>query len=144
LSARHIHFIALGSAIGTGLFYGSAEAIEKAGPAVLVAYLVAGAAVDVVITGWTFAFEMAIVALADVTAFGVYRGFWFPAAPRWIWVLAVALAFMGLVLVVLGYFEDTRTALYVGAAWLVLLVLAYRIWVTGDGRRKADLETAER
>lgn len=127
LSARHIHFIALGSAIGTGLFYGSAEAIEKAGPAVLLAYLVAGAAVYVVmralgemavrhpvpgsfgqyasrylgplagfITGWTFAFEMAIVALADVTAFGVYMGFWFPDAPRWIWVLAVIFVIAGL------------------------------------------------
>lgn len=51
-----------------------------------------------------------------------------------------ALAFMGLVLVVLGFFEDTRTALYVGAAWLVLLVIAYRIWVRGAGRRKAELE----
>jgi len=27
LSARHIRFMALGSAIGTGLFYGSPEAI---------------------------------------------------------------------------------------------------------------------
>ena len=25
LKARHLHFIALGSAIGTGLFYGSAD-----------------------------------------------------------------------------------------------------------------------
>ncbi|MEY0571258.1 proline-specific permease ProY, partial [Providencia huaxiensis] len=39
LSGRHIRFMALGSAIGTGLFYGSAAAIEKAGPAVLLAYL---------------------------------------------------------------------------------------------------------
>ncbi|AJK13131.1 hypothetical protein BFI45_16505 [Yersinia pestis subsp. microtus bv. Altaica] len=39
LSARHIRFMALGSAIGTGLFYGSAEAIRLAGPAVLLAYL---------------------------------------------------------------------------------------------------------
>ncbi len=28
LNARHIRFIALGSAIGTGLFYGSAAAIK--------------------------------------------------------------------------------------------------------------------
>lgn len=28
LSARHIRFMALGSAIGTGLFYGSAKAIK--------------------------------------------------------------------------------------------------------------------
>src|SRR4051794_9507400 len=33
LSARHIRFMALGSAIGTGLFYGSASAIKLAGPA---------------------------------------------------------------------------------------------------------------
>ncbi|PKE48232.1 proline-specific permease ProY, partial [Klebsiella pneumoniae] len=33
LNARHIRFIALGSAIGTGLFYGSASAIKAAGPA---------------------------------------------------------------------------------------------------------------
>ncbi len=31
LNARHIRFIALGSAIGTGLFYGSASAIKAAG-----------------------------------------------------------------------------------------------------------------
>lgn len=127
LTARHIHFIALGSAIGTGLFYGSAAAIEKAGPAVLLAYMIAGAAVFVVmrslgemavrhpvpgsfgqyasrylgplagfITGWTFAFEMVIVALADVTAFGVYMGFWFPDVPRWIWVLAIIFVIAGL------------------------------------------------
>ncbi|EJD6650066.1 proline-specific permease ProY, partial [Raoultella ornithinolytica] len=48
LNARHIRFIALGSAIGTGLFYGSAAAIKAAGPAVLLAYLIGGAAVFIV------------------------------------------------------------------------------------------------
>jgi L-asparagine transporter-like permease len=48
LNARHIRFIALGSAIGTGLFYGSAAAIQMAGPAVLLAYLAGGAAVFIV------------------------------------------------------------------------------------------------
>lgn len=42
LSTRHIRFIALGSAIGTGLFYGSASAIQMAGPSVLLAYLIGG------------------------------------------------------------------------------------------------------
>jgi histidine transporter len=41
---------------------------------------------------------------------------------------------------VLGVFEDTRIALYVGAVWLGLLVLAYRLWVRGNGRRRAHLE----
>ncbi|MDB0124760.1 proline-specific permease ProY, partial [Acinetobacter baumannii] len=34
LNTRHIRFLALGSAIGTGLFYGSATAIKMAGPSV--------------------------------------------------------------------------------------------------------------
>jgi histidine transporter len=120
LNARHIRFMALGSAIGTGLFYGSSSAIQKAGPAVLLAYIIAGAAVFMVmralgelavrhpvsgsfgqyasrylgplagfITGWTYVFEMAIVAIADVTAFSIYMGFWFHDVPRWIWVLAI-------------------------------------------------------
>lgn len=120
LTARHIRFIALGSAIGTGLFYGSAEAINKAGPSVLLAYLIGGAVIYIVLralgemavsnpvsgsfgeyatkhlgplagfaTGWTYTFEMIVVCLADVTAFGVYMGFWFPDVPRWIWVLSV-------------------------------------------------------
>lgn len=42
LTTRHIRFIALGSAIGTGLFYGSADAIRMAGPSVLLAYLIGG------------------------------------------------------------------------------------------------------
>ena len=120
LNVRHIRFMALGSAIGTGLFYGSASAIQKAGPAVLLAYIIGGAAVFMVmralgemavrhpvsgsfgqyasrylgplagfVTGWTYVFEMAIVAIADVTAFSIYMGFWFPEVDRWIWILAI-------------------------------------------------------
>ena len=127
LSARHIRFMALGSAIGTGLFYGSASAIQMAGPAVLLAYLIGGAAVFMVmralgemavhnpvsgsfgqyastylgpmagfILGWTYAFEMIIVCLADVTAFGIYMGFWFPDVARWVWVLGIVFLIGGL------------------------------------------------
>ena len=35
LNARHIRFIALGSAIGTGLFYGSASAIKATRASIL-------------------------------------------------------------------------------------------------------------
>lgn len=48
LNTRHIRFLALGSAIGTGLFYGSATAIKMAGPSVLLAYIVAGIAIYIV------------------------------------------------------------------------------------------------
>jgi histidine transporter len=45
-------------------------------------------------TGWTYVFEMVIVAIADVTAFGIYMGFWYPDVPRWIWILSLIM-FLG-------------------------------------------------
>lgn len=122
LSTRHIRFMALGSAIGTGLFYGSADAIKMAGPSVLLAYMIGGLVAYIImralgemsvdnpnagsfsryaqdnlgplagyITGWTYCFEILIVAIADVTAFGIYMGVWFPMVPHWVWVLSVVL-----------------------------------------------------
>ncbi len=52
LTVRHVRFMALGSAIGTGLFYGSASAIQAAGPAVLFAYMIGGAVVFLVMRAW--------------------------------------------------------------------------------------------
>ena len=156
LTARHIRFMALGSAIGTGLFYGSASAIQMAGPAVLLAYLIGGAAVFMVmralgemavhnpvsgsfghyatsylgpmagfVLGWTYAFEMVIVAIADVTAFGIYMGFWFPEVARWIWVLGIVFLIGGLNLCnvkVFGEMEFWLSLLKVGA--IVAMILA--------------------
>ena len=42
LTNRHIQLIAIGGAIGTGLFMGSGQAISKAGPGVLVVYAIIG------------------------------------------------------------------------------------------------------
>ena len=42
LKERHIQMIALGGAIGVGLFYGSASTIKMAGPAIMIAYLIGG------------------------------------------------------------------------------------------------------
>ncbi|HAH13058.1 MAG TPA: aromatic amino acid transporter AroP, partial [Pantoea agglomerans] len=42
LKNRHIQLIALGGAVGTGLFLGSASVIESAGPAVILGYAIAG------------------------------------------------------------------------------------------------------
>ncbi|MFJ3958523.1 amino acid permease [Arthrobacter sp. NPDC090010] len=137
LSTRHIRFIALGSAIGTGLFYGSSETIRAAGPAVLVAYIVAGAMVFIVmralgemavrhpvagsfaqyadryisplagfLTGWVFAFEMLMVAIADMVAAGKYMGLWFPNTPGWVWMLAGMLIICALNLLKVSVFGE--------------------------------------
>jgi histidine transporter len=45
--------------------------------------------------------------------------------PLWPVAPALTIAFMGFVIVMLGWFEDTRVALYVGAAWLVLLAIVF-------------------
>jgi AAT family amino acid transporter len=45
LSSRHIQMIAIGGAIGTGLFYGSSWAIKTAGPAIILVYAVAAIAI---------------------------------------------------------------------------------------------------
>ena len=42
LSNRQVQMIAMGGAIGVGLFYGTGEKISKAGPGLVVAFLVAG------------------------------------------------------------------------------------------------------
>ncbi|CAB3888155.1 amino acid permease [Achromobacter animicus] len=166
LNARHIRFMALGSAIGTGLFYGSAKAIQAAGPSVLLAYLVAGAAVYMVmralgemavrnpvsgsfghyatqylgplagfLTGWTYAFEMIIVCLADITAFGLYMGFWYPDVPRWIWVLSIVL-FIGAInllsVKVFGEQEFWLSLLKVGAI-LAMIAAGLGIMLFGMG-----------
>ncbi len=45
LQSRHIQLIAIGGTIGVGLFLGSAGAIHKAGPGLLLAYAIGGAAI---------------------------------------------------------------------------------------------------
>ena len=166
LTARHIRIMALGSAIGTGLFYGSAAAIQMAGPAVLLAYLIGGAAVFMVmralgemavrdpvsgsfghyastylgpmsgfILGWTYAFEMIIVCLADITAFGIYMGFWFPDVARWIWVLGIVLLIGGLNLCsvkVFGEMEFWLSLLKV-AAIVAMILAGFGIMLFGIG-----------
>jgi len=61
--------------------------------------------------------------------------------PFWPWAPAAAIAFMLFIFGVLGYFPQTQAALMVGAVWIVLLVLAYLLWVkpaAAQAQRVAD------
>jgi len=49
--------------------------------------------------------------------------------PFWPYAPIAATVFMVFIFGVLGYFPDTRAALIVGAVWIVLLIVAYRLWV---------------
>ena len=168
LSTRHIRFMALGSAIGTGLFYGSADAVKMAGPSVLLAYIIGGAVAYIImralgemsvnnpqsssfsryaqdylgpmagyITGWTYCFEILIVAIADVTAFGIYMGVWFPEVPHWIWVLSVVLVIGGINLMSVKAFGEVEFWFsFFKVATIIIMIaagLGMIIWGIGNG-----------
>ena len=109
LKNRHVQLIAIGGAIGTGLFLGAGKSIHLAGPSILFAYLITGiicflimralgelllsnlnyhSFVDFVrdylgnmaafVTGWTYWFCWVSIAMADLTAVGLYTQYWFP------------------------------------------------------------------
>ena len=166
LSTRHIRFMALGSAIGTGLFYGSADAIKMAGPSVLLAYIIGGVAAYIImralgemsvhnpaassfsryaqenlgplagyITGWTYCFEILIVAIADVTAFGIYMGVWFPTVPHWIWVLSVVLIICAVNLMSVKVFGELEFwfSFFKVATIIIMIVAGFGIIIWGIG-----------
>ncbi|PKG24624.1 amino acid permease [Niallia nealsonii] len=114
LKNRHVQLIAIGGAIGTGLFLGAGKSIHLAGPSILFAYMITGVIcflimralgelllsnlkyhsfVDFVqdylgngaafVTGWTYWFCWISIAMADLTAVGLYTQFWFPHVPQW-------------------------------------------------------------
>ncbi|WP_252250437.1 amino acid permease [Clostridium sp. ZBS13] len=115
LKNRHVQLLAIGGAIGTGLFLGSGRSIHLAGPSILFAYMITGiicffimralgelllsnlnyhSFVDFVydylgdkaafITGWTYWFCWISLAMADLTATGLYIQYWFPNIAQWV------------------------------------------------------------
>ncbi|AYD39453.1 amino acid permease [Clostridium fermenticellae] len=115
LKNRHVQLLAIGGAIGTGLFLGSGRSIHLAGPSILLAYSITGIMLFFVmralgelllsnsnyhsfvefvydylgestafITGWTYWFCWISLAMADVTASGLYVQYWFPNISRWL------------------------------------------------------------
>lgn len=93
LKPRHITMISIAGVIGAGLFVGSATAISKAGPAVLVSYALAGTLVVLVMR---MLGEMATAnpdtgsfSTYSERAFGRWAGFSVGWLYWWFWVLVI-------------------------------------------------------
>jgi AAT family amino acid transporter len=121
----------------------SAHGVPIRGVLVTLACLVFGVVLNYMLPGRIFEMMMSILSFNTVWTwsmvliahFSFRRRFGKTAFPLRGWPLtsAVCLAFLMFVLVMLGYSPDTRVALYVGAAWVLLLTVAY--WAFGVGRR---------
>lgn len=140
LNSRHITMIAIGGAIGTGLFLGSGQAIHAAGPSIIVAYLIMGiftyllmralgelmlsdtskhSFIDFVktylgpraefMTGWMYWFCWISLAMADLTATGIYLKFWFPHLPQWVGPLVIVIVLMAANMVSVGIFGEIES-----------------------------------
>ncbi|GKT04229.1 amino acid permease [Furfurilactobacillus entadae] len=140
LKSRHIQMIAIGGAIGTGLFLGSGTAIREAGPSIILAYFIAGSFcfflmrsigelllsdtnlhsfIDFIkrylgnrfefVTGWTYWFCWITIAMADLTASGIYMRFWFPHFPQWATPLIIILLLMMVNLADVGLFGEMES-----------------------------------
>ena len=115
LKNRHIQLIALGGAVGTGLFLGIAQTIKMAGPSVLLGYAIGGFIAFMIMrqlgemvveepvagsfshfaykywgnfagfaSGWNYWVLYVLVAMAELTAVGIYIQYWWPGIPTWV------------------------------------------------------------
>jgi D-serine/D-alanine/glycine transporter len=164
LKNRHVQLIAIGGAIGTGLFLGAGKSIHLAGPSILFAYIITGVIcflimrslgelllsnldyhsfVDFVqdylgnmaafITGWTYWFCWISIAMADLTAIGLYTQYWFPGVPQWMpgLIALVILLFMNLATVKLFGEMEFWFALIKVIAILALIIIGIFMIVKG-------------
>ncbi|MGE7997640.1 amino acid permease [Lysinibacillus sp. NPDC093190] len=114
LLPRHISLMAMGGAIGTGIFKGSAETVSIAGPGVIFTYILAGLFLIVVmgaivemaivypdtnikgfvqkafgkrasfVMGWMYCFMWLSVCVIEVVAAGSFLQYWLPSIPLWV------------------------------------------------------------
>ena len=140
LKSRHVTMIAIGGAIGTGLFLGSGSAIHSAGPSIILSYLIVGiitffmmrALGELIladpdshsflesikkylgkraefVAGWTYWACWLSLAMADLTATGIYLRYWFPWLPQWVGSLVIVVLLMLINMVNVGLFGELES-----------------------------------
>jgi amino acid transporter, AAT family len=125
LSHRQLQMMAIGGAIGVGLFLGSGKAIDQAGPAVILGYLIAGAVVFLMLRALG---EMAVdrpVSGSFATYAEDYVGHWAGFVTGWTywlqWTTAVMAEITAVGIYTRYFFHDVPQWLPALASVLVLL-----------------------
>ncbi len=164
LKNRHVQLLAIGGAIGTGLFLGSGRSISLAGPSILLTYMITGiicffimralgelllsnldhhSFIDFVeeylgdraafITGWTYWFCWLSLAMADLTAVGLYMQYWIPWMPQWIPALVVLAILLVMNLTAVKHFGEMEFwfALIKVIAIVSLIIIGLIMILTG-------------
>jgi AAT family amino acid transporter len=121
LLPRHVQMMALGGAIGAGIFQGSAETISAAGPGVIFSYVIAGILLYIVmsamaemalgfagtdlrglvhkafgtrvsfILGWLYFVQWVLVMAVEIVTAGTFLQYWFSAP---VWLLSLIVTFV--------------------------------------------------
>lgn len=164
LKNRHVQLLAIGGAIGTGLFLGSGRSIHLAGPSILFAYAITGLICFLImralgelllsnlnyhsfvefvhdylgngaafITGWTYWFCWISLAMADLTASGLYMQYWFPSVPQWVPSLIFLVVLLGMNLTAVKLFGEMEFwfALIKIVAILLLIIVGVVMIIKG-------------
>lgn len=136
LLPRHVQFIALAGMIGTGIFKGSSDTLNMAGPSVVIAYLIGGLLLFIVmaalgematafpnmnvqhlinkafgfqlsfIVGWLYWFNWIIVIIVEIVAAGSFLQYWFPTVPLWLLSILCASVIIGINLFQVKYYGE--------------------------------------
>ncbi|ETI70452.1 amino acid permease [Neobacillus vireti] len=136
LLPRHVQFIALAGMIGTGIFKGSSDTLNIAGPSVVVAYLIGGLLLFIImaalgemalafpnlnvqhlvnkafgfqvsfLVGWLYWINWIIVTVVELLAAGSFLQFWFPSIPLWLLSFLCAVIIVGINLFQVKYYGE--------------------------------------
>jgi amino acid transporter, AAT family len=126
LLPRHVQLVALAGMIGTGIFKGSSDTLNMAGPSVVFAYIAGGILLFIVmaalgemamafpnlnvqnliykafgfrisfIVGWLYWINWILVTIVELLAAGDFLQFWFPGQPLWLLSLCCGIVIIGI------------------------------------------------
>jgi AAT family amino acid transporter len=136
LLPRHVQFIALAGMIGTGIFKGSSDTLNIAGPGVVVTYLLGGILLFIImaalgemamanpnsnvqllvnkafgsqvsfVVGWLYWINWVIVTIVELLAAGSFLQFWLPHQPLWLLSSICAAVIVGINLFQVKYYGE--------------------------------------